>query len=1102
MILTLHCLRLCVPAQVVGEIIAGVILGPSVMGLIPGFSDTIFPDSSKEFLTLFSSVGLCFFMLFLGLEVDPSFMIQSWRTTLPIAAISMSIPFGVGVGVATWLFTLEPESQYNRICFLLFIGTVFSFSAFPVLARILDSTQLISSPVGIQALGLAALEDVAAWCLLALIISYSTVGPDSNPTVPGDPTTRSPWNAVLIFLVLVAFIAVLMLIARPLINRAYIRKQENREDLNEFIPMLLFGFLISAWFTETLGIVSGRRRTRALGQMPSMTGEPCCRPCSLTLSFVTVCSCVCFSSQHAFFGSFLFGCILPKEGELIPILAPRIELLIVNVFLPIYFANSGMKTQLQRLDSVVIWAYAIVVIIVASVSKITSVTLASKLVLSIRERRIQDHLAAHAWEDSDDDEDDVEPVTIAKSLPAPPVAAARSSAHSLAHSIANIDFSEDESENEGDDADDENVGGLGGTPEVEESVIFEVVTRRAAPSLAQPRPPQPPPGSRARSGVATPAVPPSRSHLNRTHAIPDAPACVTVSAEDRDEFGLDIRTGLPVVSTDVGLIRSFAMASWTHCLTLGVLLNSRGLVTLIVLNVGLDKAIIGPRIFSLMLVMSIVCTCLTSPIVHALYAKRWQQALGQIRAMDLAEAVREEEVGALDLAAAMAATASGATFLPTGHEFIEQDLYRDQLAAMLEENRRANAAVAAAAWGDTIEVEESEANGTAAAAVAAAGTDANQLNAPLLESPPAVSDASVVSEVSIPVSVGTPRLRSKGRAATTMLGSSFGGGNQSGSYVPPSLLARLRVNTSADASMGTSPDVNVNTAGQTLGIGAARGAPTSAVRGFGSPHLAGAAAPVQVPTMAALGSSPMAMPVGSLRRGGAGVFMLGSSPAAGGGPGAGARSISTRNLFATAGTSFRHLNSTMPAAAAATIAAAANAAAASSSSRAGSRAGSGWNTPRGTSSPRPFAAVGTPSRHGGSSRRFGAYATLGASPSSNHGAITRHARGLSFSTNYLQSQQQAPVQTPVTASAVSAAATVATLPPTASPITPQFPVTTPVDVTPNPALDVLPSSDLLLAPSPDTAHAETSQIALARCQTRAATPQQQADESVANDKTE
>lgn len=285
----------------IGEIIAGVLLGPSVMGRIPGFTDTIFPDDSKELLTLVSSVGLCFFMLFLGLEVDPVFMMQSWRSTLPIALASMAIPFGVGVGMATWLFTIEPDEQYNRLSFLLFIGTVFSFSAFPVLARILDSSKLISSPVGIQALGLAALEDVVAWCVLALIISYASSGaqtkaPSGTP-IPGS----SPYNSIIIFGILVAFILLLMMVVRPIIGWFYLRKQLHGADLNsDFIPYMFFGFLICAWFTECLGV-------------------------------------------HAFFGAFLFGCILPKEGDLIPMLAPKIELLIVHIFLPSHNTHTNSK---------------------------------------------------------------------------------------------------------------------------------------------------------------------------------------------------------------------------------------------------------------------------------------------------------------------------------------------------------------------------------------------------------------------------------------------------------------------------------------------------------------------------------------------------------------------------------------------------------------------------------------------------------------------------------------------------------------------------------------------------------------------------------------
>lgn len=666
--------------QVIGEIIAGVVLGPSVLGYIPGFSDTLFPADSLENLTLFSSVGLCFFMFFLGLEVDPVFMMQSWRTTIPIALTSMSIPFGVGCAVATWLWGLETSTEQpaNKLAFMLFIGVVFAFSAFPVLARILDASRLITSPVGIQALGLAAVEDVTAWCVLALIISYAaTPGGDSpDPGTPGgdlNPPGNS-WNSALIFAVLVVYIAFLMAIVRPLLARAYQYKIRQGADLNtQFVPYLFFGLLISSWFTEVLGI-------------------------------------------HAFFGAFLFGCVIPKEGDLIPILAPRIELLIVHVFLPIYFANSGMKTQLSTLNTSRAWMFTMIVICLASLSKITSVTLSAKVVLTLRRERIKVYLAHRklsleeearqrvltqrgfsdslesdvmasyaeqedgetsehdAWSEAGEDrlnavnmqegtrvsnsdhrdqrvgslEGEVQdkmllapanPVSV-ETNPLPPSGVPASAKRTSPPKAYPATVPNPASPLTGSPSSDPfapallssssylGVGsimralspvaqgsspGASSPPPIAAAVTNSTATRALSPAAPTTSPPPP------HQHVPRPAGLHGGSHANRTHAIEVSDDSFIVAEDDRDEFGLDVRTGLPLMSRDQALINEFEMSSWAHCLTLGVLLNSRGLVALIVLNIGLDKRVIGPEIFSMMLTMSMVSSKETRDLGMSLF---------------------------------------------------------------------------------------------------------------------------------------------------------------------------------------------------------------------------------------------------------------------------------------------------------------------------------------------------------------------------------------------------------------------------------------------------------------------------------------------------
>jgi Kef-type K+ transport system membrane component KefB len=935
------------------------------------------------------------------------FVLQSWKTTLPIALVSMSIPFGVGVGTATWLFTLEPDSQYNRLSFLLFIGTVFSFSAFPVLARILDSSKLISSPVGIQALGLAALEDVVAWCVLALIISYSTTGPGAAPTSSGSPPAGdSVWNSILIFVILVVFIAVLMLVVRPLIQHYYSKFQaaEIKGDLNtDFIPYLFFGFLISSWFTETLGI-------------------------------------------HAFFGSFLWGCILPKEGDLIPILAPKIELLIVHIFLPIYFASSGMKTQLQTLDSLEIWMYTFLVILLASCAKVSAVTLSSKLVLGIRKKRIEEFLEEEEDNDDDSDSDDEEQaeregasrgryagsseiettsavspkaallangeansngngngngpssgslsrnrsVFVAAPLPQQhrPSINRKSFSNgpngpnvpSAGHSVGNIDYEEDEGEEEqrhdqqqqrgqdGDtstesteDASDEQVIQLhrnhlpAASPTSSTTSSSAGSTRTGGGGGGGSGTPTLRHGGSSSSGIATPLDRPS-SHSNRTHAIPEVQPGSIVGAADQDEFGLDIHTGLPVVSSDLGLIEDFAMHSWQHCLTLGVLLNSRGLVALIVLNIGLDKQIIGPKIFSMMLTMSLVCTCLTSPIVYALYGHRWQRALLKIQASELAEQVREEEELHAHLHGLVATNGGASTLMQPGQLF-QQDWTShesprypgggtSQAMSPAEASPRLIPEKSTLETPLLVDTTGSTSPQPISVQPVGAGAGAGSKDSPAGRFKLHGRMASMVGfNTAIDGSKAAAANNSTGGGSDASIAAAFGSDSRSGSYIPPSLLARLRIaaTDSNDSSGGTSPippshvlsptpsgaaqPASLVPAPSSLGLGlSARG--TAGAGGAAAGSRFGAPMLITTPSQstfnhhqrsmstaspgpsAMLGTSPAnwnnasaggggMTPIGSLQRRGS-LFTLSSSPSAASTvpQSIGDRSISTRNLLA------------------------------------------------------------------------------------------------------------------------------------------------------------------------------------------------------------
>ena len=314
---------------VIGEIIAGILLGPSAFGYIPGFTSTIFPTSSLVIISVFAQIGLIFFMFFLGLEVDILLLTRNWRAAAPVAIASIICPFGAGAGISFWFYGLEPTNA-TQTTFLLFMGTAFAFTAFPVLARILTSFRLLESGVGVHALSIAAIDDVMAWCVLAITLSYAGGG--------------SAINGLYTMLLVVAFVLVVVFLARPFMVWAglyfHTRKHSGDEFNRDYVAILFFLLACASIWTEIIGV-------------------------------------------HAFFGAFAFGVCVPKEHGLVEYLAPKIELLIVEFFLPLYFANSGLSTQLGTLNTGALWGKVVALILIATVAKMGPVTLMTRLTSTI-----------------------------------------------------------------------------------------------------------------------------------------------------------------------------------------------------------------------------------------------------------------------------------------------------------------------------------------------------------------------------------------------------------------------------------------------------------------------------------------------------------------------------------------------------------------------------------------------------------------------------------------------------------------------------------------------------------------------------------------------
>lgn len=286
--------------SVVGEMFAGIALGPSLMGsLAPGLSSFVFAKSSLANLATLSQFGILLFMFGVGMELDTKRLQERARSAILVSHVSILFPFALGSTAALWLYSAYRGPQTTFLAFALFMGISMSITAFPVLARILQERGLIQSPVGAIVVTSAAVDDVTAWCALAVIIALGRA--------------HSPANAAWTIVLAAVFVAGALLLARPVLERISLRDANPGEPS----PRALVAALLCAFFfaltTEAIGI-------------------------------------------HAFFGAFIAGTIVPKNPEFRRVLFDRLYLLAALVLVPIFFAFTGLRTEVGLLQSGPDWA--------------------------------------------------------------------------------------------------------------------------------------------------------------------------------------------------------------------------------------------------------------------------------------------------------------------------------------------------------------------------------------------------------------------------------------------------------------------------------------------------------------------------------------------------------------------------------------------------------------------------------------------------------------------------------------------------------------------------------------------------------------------------
>ncbi|CAK7231205.1 hypothetical protein SBRCBS47491_007852 [Sporothrix bragantina] len=312
--------------RVIAEVIGGILLGPSVMMRIPGFEANIFPTNSMPVLNNVANLGLILFLFLTGLEVDVRLFKNNWKVAMSVSIASMAVPFGLGYGIAWGLFNQfkdEPGTLPIKFgTFGLFVGTALAITAFPVLCRILTELNLLGNIVGVTVLAAGVGNDVVGWILLALCVAL--VNNSSGLAALYALLTVAAWALFLVFLVRPAFIWLL---------RRNGSLQKGPSESMVCVTLLLV--LTSAWFTGIIGV-------------------------------------------HPIFGGFLVGVICPHDGGFAIKLTEKIEDFVSALFLPLYFALSGLSTNLGLLDDGLTWAYVVGVIAVAFFGKIIGGTLSAR----------------------------------------------------------------------------------------------------------------------------------------------------------------------------------------------------------------------------------------------------------------------------------------------------------------------------------------------------------------------------------------------------------------------------------------------------------------------------------------------------------------------------------------------------------------------------------------------------------------------------------------------------------------------------------------------------------------------------------------------------
>lgn len=309
---------------VMGEIVAGIVLGPSLLGyFFPEFFGVLFRPDSLTNLNLLSQIGLVLFMFVIGMELDFSVLKNKMNETLVISHAGIVVPFFLGIIASFWVYEEYAAGQTAFLPFALFIGISMSITAFPVLARIVQERNMSHKPVGILSIASAANDDVTAWCLLAVVIAIAKAGTFTS--------------ALFTIGLTLLYITLMFAVVRPFLKKIG-HVYANSEVINKsFVAFIFILLVVSSVATEIIGI-------------------------------------------HALFGAFIAGVVMPANIGFRKVMMEKVEDVALVFFLPLFFAFTGLRTEVGLLNSPEMWLICLLFIGVAVLGKLGGCAVAARCV--------------------------------------------------------------------------------------------------------------------------------------------------------------------------------------------------------------------------------------------------------------------------------------------------------------------------------------------------------------------------------------------------------------------------------------------------------------------------------------------------------------------------------------------------------------------------------------------------------------------------------------------------------------------------------------------------------------------------------------------------